>query len=261
MKILFFVLAFCIIGIIIPSAFAEEKVPGWIKNNAEWWVNKQIDDKTFVNGIQFLINEEIIKIDEQIVDKKSDIIPDWIRNTANWWITDQISETSFLNAIEFLVKAGIIIIEIDEDEKQTVEDPMRLLDDLSFLEQIIIPYKNSDDFINSHGFRGPEISKDKPENTLRIIIVGGSTTYGIGSDDTNTIPALLQKKLEKNNQTQLFEVINAGFSGAISPDEVKLIKEKLVDFSPDIVIVYDGFNDIKRYYGESINPEISQHSD
>ena len=261
MKILFFVLAFCIIGIIIPSAFAEEKVPGWIKNNAEWWVNEQIDDKTFVNGIQFLINEEIIKIDKQIVDKKSDIIPDWIRNTANWWITDQISETSFLNAIEFLVKAGIIIIEIDEDEKQIVEDPMRLLDDLSFLEQIIIPYKNSDDFINSHGFRGPEISKDKPENTLRIIIVGGSTTYGIGSDDTNTIPALLQKKLEKNNQTQLFEVINAGFSGAISPDEVKLIKEKLVDFSPDIVIVYDGFNDIKRYYGESINPEISQHSD
>ena len=69
MKILFFVLAFCIIGIIIPSAFAEEKVPGWVKNNAEWWVNNQIDDKTFVDGIQFLINEEIIKMDEQIVDK------------------------------------------------------------------------------------------------------------------------------------------------------------------------------------------------
>jgi len=40
----------------------KEKVPAWIKNNAEWWSEGQIDDRTFVSGIQFLITEKIIDI-------------------------------------------------------------------------------------------------------------------------------------------------------------------------------------------------------
>jgi len=41
---------------------AKEKVPGWIKNNAKWWSEGQIDDGTFVNGIQFLMTKKIIDI-------------------------------------------------------------------------------------------------------------------------------------------------------------------------------------------------------
>ena len=44
---------------------------------------------------------------------------------------------------------------------------------------------------------GPEISKDKPSNTFRVFVVGGSTTYGSGVNDANTIPSLLQKKLDE----------------------------------------------------------------
>ncbi|KAG2478499.1 MAG: exported protein of unknown function [Nitrosopumilales archaeon] len=40
----------------------EEKVPGWIKNNAKWWSEGQIDDGTFVSGIQFLMTKKIIDI-------------------------------------------------------------------------------------------------------------------------------------------------------------------------------------------------------
>jgi len=40
----------------------KEKVPGWIKNNAGWWSKGQIDDGTFVNGIQFLMKERIVNI-------------------------------------------------------------------------------------------------------------------------------------------------------------------------------------------------------
>ena len=40
----------------------KEKVPGWIKNNAKWWSEDQIDDSTFVNGIQFLMKEKIVDI-------------------------------------------------------------------------------------------------------------------------------------------------------------------------------------------------------
>jgi len=51
---------------------AKEKVPAWIKNNAEWWSEGQIDDGTFINGIQFLMTQKIIDIPdlpEQISEK------------------------------------------------------------------------------------------------------------------------------------------------------------------------------------------------
>ena len=41
---------------------AKEKVPVWIKNNAKWWSEGQIDDGTFVSGIQFLMTKKIIDI-------------------------------------------------------------------------------------------------------------------------------------------------------------------------------------------------------
>ena len=245
----------------LPVAVAQS-VPDWVKNTAGWWADGQIDDQVFVNGIQFLIKEDIIQVSNTISNNKnSELIPQWIKNTAGWWATNQISEGEFLNAIEFLIKTGIIIIETNENEKHPNQNPMELLDDLSFLKQIVIPDEQSDHFINSHGFRGPEISEDKPSNTFRVFVVGGSTTYGIGVNDANTITSLLQKKLDEKNYTQTIEVTNAGFSGARSIEEIKLIKEKLLDFTPDLIIAYDGYNDIKNYYGENIDPEYSQFSE
>jgi len=39
------------------------KIPSWIKNNAGWWADGQIDDNSFVQGIQWLIKEGIMKIE------------------------------------------------------------------------------------------------------------------------------------------------------------------------------------------------------
>lgn len=41
---------------------SELKVPGWFKTNADFWSKNLIDDKTFSNGIKFLINEKIMNI-------------------------------------------------------------------------------------------------------------------------------------------------------------------------------------------------------
>ncbi len=98
-----------VIAIIIPSVFAEENVPSWIKNTAGWWADNLISDNEFVDALEFLINEGIIKIDSS-AGEKSDNIPDWVRNTAGWWAADQISETEFLNTIQFLIESGIINI-------------------------------------------------------------------------------------------------------------------------------------------------------
>ena len=37
-------------------------VPDWIKNNAGWWADGQIDDNSFVSGLQWLISNRIMKV-------------------------------------------------------------------------------------------------------------------------------------------------------------------------------------------------------
>ena len=84
-------------------------VPGWIKNNADWWSRGQITDDDFIKGIEHLIKEEIIVMPESQSSIKSEKnIPSWIKNTASWWSKDLISEDEFVSALEFLVKEGII---------------------------------------------------------------------------------------------------------------------------------------------------------
>ena len=41
---------------------SSQKIPDWIKSNAGWWADGQIDDNSFVEGIQFLIKEGLMKI-------------------------------------------------------------------------------------------------------------------------------------------------------------------------------------------------------
>ena len=41
---------------------SETSIPGWIKNNAGWWADGQIDDNSFVSGLQWLISNGIMKI-------------------------------------------------------------------------------------------------------------------------------------------------------------------------------------------------------
>jgi len=103
----------------------KERVPGWIKNNAKWWSDGQISDSDFTSGIQYLIKENIISIQEiPKTDKKiesfaipdttklptetAEAVPDWVRNNAGWWADGLISEDDFLNGIKYLVEQGII---------------------------------------------------------------------------------------------------------------------------------------------------------
>lgn len=98
--------------------------------------------------------------------------------------------------------------------------------------------------INSYGFRGPEITLEKPKDTFRIFVVGGSTTFGHGSEsDNTTIPGFLQKKFNDIDTKMKIDVINAGVPSADSVREVYYIKNKLLKFKPDLFIIYDGVND------------------
>ena len=98
-----------------------EKVPVWIKNNAGWWSNGDIDDDSFIQGIQFLIKEKILEIIESPSSEKSDVIPQWVKNNAGWWAEGQISESDFLSGISYLVQTGII--SVSDNSVESVSDP------------------------------------------------------------------------------------------------------------------------------------------
>jgi len=90
----------------------QTSIPAWIKNNAGWWATDQISDSSFLQGIQYLIKEEIIIIPptEAMESTGSQVIPVWIKNNAGWWATDQINDSSFLQGIQHLVQKGIIVV-------------------------------------------------------------------------------------------------------------------------------------------------------
>ena len=89
-----------------------QKIPDWIKNNAGWWANGDIDDDSFVQGIQFLIKEGIMKIPQTAQGSGGSMggIPDWIKSNAGWWANGDIDDDSFVQGIQFLIKEGIMKI-------------------------------------------------------------------------------------------------------------------------------------------------------
>ncbi|MCV0400616.1 MAG: polysaccharide deacetylase family protein [Nitrosopumilus sp.] len=85
-------------------------VPKWIKNNAGWWADGQIDDRTFVQGIEYLVKEKLITVSEESKSTTTEQnIPKWIKNNAGGWADGQIDDRTFVQGIEYLVKTGIIM--------------------------------------------------------------------------------------------------------------------------------------------------------
>ena len=103
--------------------------------------------------------------------------------------------------------------------------------------------------INSAGFRGPEIEQTKPQDSFRIFMVGGSTTASLrATSDETTIPGYLQNLFDNDGMKKI-EVINAGVPGIMSSQELLLVQHKILDYNPDLIIVYDGTNDVNLPYG------------
>jgi len=88
---------------------SQHQIPSWIKNNAGWWADDKIDNNSFIQGIQFLIKENIMSIPStQHSATGSHEIPSWIKNNAGWWASGKIDDNSFVQGIQFLIKEGII---------------------------------------------------------------------------------------------------------------------------------------------------------
>ncbi|WP_161604527.1 SGNH/GDSL hydrolase family protein [Roseiconus nitratireducens] len=91
---------------------------------------------------------------------------------------------------------------------------------------------------NSHGFYGPEFNVEKQPGVFRIVCLGDSCTH-FGPD---SYPDMLRVYLDEMAPGQ-FEVINAGVIGYTSFQGRRLLESEVLNWSPDLVTVYFGWND------------------
>lgn len=93
------------------------KIPKWIKNNAKLWHDGSINDNDFEKGIQYLINQKIIKISEtQQRSQSIQRVPTWVKNLAEMWTNGNASDDDFTKAIEYMVNVGIIPINVSSTQ-------------------------------------------------------------------------------------------------------------------------------------------------
>jgi len=91
----------------------SKPIPFWIKTSTGWWSDGSIGDKDFVQGIQYMIQNDIIRIPdlpEYDAETAQEKIPDWIKNIAGWWANDQVSDEEFKQSLQWLIANGVMEI-------------------------------------------------------------------------------------------------------------------------------------------------------
>jgi hypothetical protein len=134
------------------------KIPQWIKMNAEWWVDGNIDEKTFLEGIKFLVKSKIIKVPPNTLDETDCIIyqqptqpkipgaspfitscieyqpdkkmPDWVKTNVEWWARGSTSDDTFVMGIQNLISQRIIEINDSSDSNYFIDSKFPSFDNL-----------------------------------------------------------------------------------------------------------------------------------
>ncbi|HEX6812891.1 MAG TPA: hypothetical protein VF384_14805 [Planctomycetota bacterium] len=102
---------------------------------------------------------------------------------------------------------------------------------------------------NAFGFRGRELTVDKPKHTVRIGFVGASTTveahgYGLRHSAPELIEHWLQLWAARRQLDVRFETLNAGREGIRSHDIRAIVADELMPLEIDYLVYYEGANQL-----------------
>ncbi len=102
-------------------------------------------------------------------------------------------------------------------------------------------------YSNEDGFRvsAPDyvLPKHKPDGQLRIAVLGGSAVQ-LASTFETTLPGSLKALLRERFPGRDIEVINAGIQSCVSRQSIAHLVFSVAEYHPDVVILYDGANDL-----------------
>src|ERR1700733_9398315 len=117
-------------------------------------------------------------------------------------------------------------------------------------------YKSGGVQLNQDGFRRDRnVSIEKPADTVRIFLLGGSVAYGGETlypeiddhwriDNRQTIDHYLETRLNSTFPSKRWEVINASVKGYFLNQDLALFLSTVERYKPDYLILLDGVNDI-----------------
>jgi lysophospholipase L1-like esterase len=110
------------------------------------------------------------------------------------------------------------------------------------------PFRGTTISIDAKGLRAtwqppsPALDGHPDRKPAEILMLGGSSLWGFGARDDETIPSLLARELYKRKS--LVRIRNLSEIGYVNTQEViALCRELQTGYRPDVVIFYDGVND------------------
>ncbi len=122
------------------------------------------------------------------------------------------------------------------------------------------PHLMADGFrqTNSLGYRNEEFTVEKPAGTIRVLVLGGSTTFmwPFIKNPADTWVARLETKLQAITSKRV-QVINGGINYGTSAEALAGFVFRHRFLQPDIVIYHGGGNDVLPLFFENYNPEYT----
>ncbi len=94
---------------------------------------------------------------------------------------------------------------------------------------------------NSLGYRGPTFPREKRPGVTRIACLGDSYTFGIGVSEGATYPEVLAELL---GAERVVEVLNFGFAGYNTENELRCYLHLARDYAPDVVVLGHTLDDV-----------------
>ncbi len=82
----------------------------------------------------------------------------------------------------------------------------------------------------------------KPDNTLRIVTMGGSTMAGFPYGRFGSPAGMLKQRLKATNPSQNIEIISVAMS-SINSYTLLDITDEVININPDVVLIYAGHNE------------------
>jgi hypothetical protein len=151
---------------------------------------------------------------------------------------------------ERFVTSNFLPFEAKANDDRILEWNHEFYGDIKFI------YKN-----NKYGFLGDDFNFKKDSNEIRIVTLGGSTTWAMGIDSVTKIgyikdtwPMILENKLKKKYHDKKITVYNLAQDMYASPMSLINLSFFGLSLIPDIVISNDNINDIYFTFDSDIFP-------
>lgn len=99
------------------------------------------------------------------------------------------------------------------------------------------PHSPSDDgtVTNQFGFHAPDYPLQKTPGVFRVLIIGDSFNWVGGRDGNYTV--LLERMFEHRDGAHRIDVINAGYPGTHTGEELAILKKYGLQYNPDLVVL------------------------